>query len=175
MAAESGCWLDSQVAWSKETIPRKFQQWVLSNRKRLLVKQTPQEKKFGRAITLLQSVVGGKASRVLMFRKQKPFVIADGLVFYADFHINAFRLVVEIDGAQHHTAEGRERDEWRTRMLSAKNLQVLRFTNDYVDTHTPEELADDLIAALMKVPGRGNIKRTLSKGLRKWNRTRQSA
>ena len=49
--------------------------------------------------------------------------------FIADFYCHKARLVIEIDGSQHFSAEGKKKDEFRTEILSEYNLKVLRFTN----------------------------------------------
>jgi len=57
--------------------------------------------------------------------------------YVADFYCFAARLVVEVDGAQHYTADGVADDHVRTRYLEAAGLRVLRFTN--VDVLTQRE------------------------------------
>ena len=49
--------------------------------------------------------------------------------FIADFYCDKAKLVIEIDGSQHYTKEGREKDEFRTEILEGYNLQIIRFTN----------------------------------------------
>lgn len=49
--------------------------------------------------------------------------------YVVDFHLPAARLVVEVDGGQHLTAEGLERDRLRTDWLQRHGLEVLRFDN----------------------------------------------
>ena len=49
--------------------------------------------------------------------------------FIADFYCHKARLVIEIDGSQHYTAEGKEKDEFRTDILEGYDLKVIRFTN----------------------------------------------
>ena len=53
--------------------------------------------------------------------------------YIADFYCNAARIVIEIDGAQHFTPEGKLHDETRTETLNRYGLEVLRFTNSDVD------------------------------------------
>ena len=45
------------------------------------------------------------------------------------------RLVIELDGSQHYTEQGKEYDEQRTAILEQYGVQVLRFTNLDVDRH----------------------------------------
>ena len=49
--------------------------------------------------------------------------------FIADFYCHKVGLVIEIDGSQHYTPEGRKKDTFRTERLETYNLIVVRFTN----------------------------------------------
>ena len=53
--------------------------------------------------------------------------------FIADFYCHKTKLVVEIDGSQHFTEEGIEKDEFRTEILAGYDLKVIRFTNRQID------------------------------------------
>ena len=64
------------------------------------------------------------------FQRQKA--IGD---FIADFYCHQTNLVIEIDGTQHATLQGREKDEFRTEALNEYGLQVIRFTNLQIDTN----------------------------------------
>jgi len=44
-------------------------------------------------------------------------------------------LVIEIDGSQHRTIEGKAYDEIRTAFLESQGLKVIRFSNMKVDNH----------------------------------------
>ena len=55
--------------------------------------------------------------------------------FVADFYCHKAKLVIEIDGAQHYTEEGRERDEFRTEILTEYDLKIIRFTNRQIDNN----------------------------------------
>ena len=55
--------------------------------------------------------------------------------FIVDFYCADARLVIEIDGSQHYTEQGKEYDEQRTAILEQYGVQVLRFTNLDVDRH----------------------------------------
>jgi very-short-patch-repair endonuclease len=58
------------------------------------------------------------------FYRQKPL---GG--FVVDFYCHAARLVIEVDGGQHFTPEGREKDAARDNWLRMHGLTVLRFSN----------------------------------------------
>jgi very-short-patch-repair endonuclease len=64
----------------------------------------------------------------LTFLRQKP---VDSYI--ADFMCHAKKLIIEIDGSQHYTAEGMEYDRIRTATLEGLGFHLLRFTNDEVD------------------------------------------
>ena len=42
-------------------------------------------------------------------------------------------MVIEIDGSQHRTDEGAQKDEFRTEILEGYDLKVIRFTNQQID------------------------------------------
>ena len=49
--------------------------------------------------------------------------------FIADFYCHQAKLVIEIDGSQHFTDDGKRYDDFRTEKLDGYNLQVIRFNN----------------------------------------------
>jgi very-short-patch-repair endonuclease len=50
--------------------------------------------------------------------------------FIADFACRSSKLVVEIDGVTHQTAEEKQRDQARTLYLNEQGYCVIRFTNE---------------------------------------------
>ncbi len=52
--------------------------------------------------------------------------------FIVDFYCPQMKLVIEIDGEQHYTQEGKAYDEERTQILESYGLRVIRFTNKQV-------------------------------------------
>ena len=62
------------------------------------------------------------------FRRQKA--IGD---FIVDFYCAKARLVIELDGGGHYTAEQTEKDAFRTKELESMNLRVLRICNLDID------------------------------------------
>ena len=54
--------------------------------------------------------------------------------FIVDFYCHRAKLIIEIDGAQHFTEEGHQKDELRTVILERYGLKVVRFTNREIDT-----------------------------------------
>jgi very-short-patch-repair endonuclease len=74
---------------------------------------------------LWERLRGGRL-KGLKFRRQQ---IIDG--FIVDFYCHAAGLVIEVDGVVHR---GRaEYDAWRTQLLTARELRVLRLSNDQVE------------------------------------------
>jgi len=53
--------------------------------------------------------------------------------FIVDFYCAKARLVIEIDGNQHETKQGRAHDSERTQYLQGRGLTVLRLSNATVD------------------------------------------
>ena len=55
--------------------------------------------------------------------------------FIADFYCHDAKLIIEIDGSQHYTPEGKEKDAFRTEVLEGYDLKIIRFTNHQIDTN----------------------------------------
>ena len=53
--------------------------------------------------------------------------------FVVDFYCHSARLVIELDGSQHYTSQGKAHDEARTEILEKYGISVLRFSNKDVD------------------------------------------
>ena len=58
------------------------------------------------------------------FTRQKPLGH-----YVADFYCSSERLVIELDGDSHYTAEAQRHDDRRTAALELHGLRVARFTN----------------------------------------------
>jgi very-short-patch-repair endonuclease len=52
--------------------------------------------------------------------------------YILDFYCPAEHLAVEVDGAEHYTAEGAANDAERTAFLETHQIQVIRFENEEV-------------------------------------------
>ena len=55
--------------------------------------------------------------------------------FIADFYCYKAKIIIEIDGSQHYTKDGKEKDEFRTEILEGYDLRIIRFTNYQIDTN----------------------------------------
>ena len=53
--------------------------------------------------------------------------------YIVDFYCHSARLVIELDGSQHYTDEGKAYDQERTNTLEASGLTVIRFSNKDID------------------------------------------
>jgi very-short-patch-repair endonuclease len=72
------------------------------------------------------------------FLRQKPL---DNYI--ADFYCAELLLVIEIDGKHHLSADAREYDEYRTRVLNGYGIEVVRYTNEQILNHF-DEVEQDL-------------------------------
>ena len=55
--------------------------------------------------------------------------------FIADFYCHKAKLIIEIDGSQHFSKEGKENDSFRTEILEGYDLKIIRFTNFQIKTN----------------------------------------
>ena len=55
--------------------------------------------------------------------------------FIVDFYCHKAGLIIEIDGSQHYTSEGKESDAFRTERLERYDLTVIRFTNHQINNN----------------------------------------
>ena len=86
---------------------------------------------------LMWQLLRAKRFRNLKFRRQH--VIAPYIV---DFYCHEIGLVIELDGSQHGTDDGKEYDAERTKFLEALDLTVVRYWNHDVLGKTDLMLED---------------------------------
>ena len=94
---------------------------LLENARQLRKNMTPQEGKLWHMYL--------KTYPVKFYRQR----IIDS--FIVDFYCSQAKLIIEIDGSQHYTVEGKEYDIFRTDILEKYNLKVIRFSNIDIDTN----------------------------------------
>ena len=72
--------------------------------------------------------------------------------FIADFYCHKAKLVIEIDGSQHHTLNGKVKDEYRTEILEGYDLKIIRFTNQQINKEFYNicEYIDEVTQMLLK-------------------------
>ena len=58
--------------------------------------------------------------------------------FIADFYCASANLVIEIDGSQHFTSQGKAYDEERSRIMQQYHIKTIRFTNSDIDQRFKE-------------------------------------
>ena len=64
--------------------------------------------------------------------------------YIVDFYIAEKKVVIEIDGLQHTSAEHRKADEQRDLVLNGWGITVLRYSNDNIRNHFNAVAADIL-------------------------------
>ncbi|MCR5808680.1 MAG: endonuclease domain-containing protein [Clostridiales bacterium] len=69
--------------------------------------------------------------------------------FIVDFMIPEARIVIEIDGSQHYSEEGRARDAERDGRLNEMGFSVLRYSNDDIN-RTFEGVCIDIMIHLQE-------------------------
>ena len=134
-----------QVASTRNTMPQhlpKYTKSLIPFARKLRRDMTNAEKKLWSL--LRNNGLGAK------FRRQVPYG-----PYILDFYCVKARLVVELDGSQHYTPEGRKKDAERDAYLRNDGLEVLRFLNSEVFSN--EEGVELLIY--------GKIQDALRKGL----------
>lgn len=109
------------------------------------MKLDPQLLKFAKTMrtnatdaeSLMWQLLRNKRFMNLKFRRQH--VIAPYIV---DFYCHELALVIELDGSQHNTEDGRAYDIERTKFLEALGLKVVRYWNYEVLRRTDVILED---------------------------------
>ena len=97
---------------------------MLSYNKDLKESSKKLRKNMTNAERLLWSKLKGKQLRGLQFNRQKP--IGNYIV---DFYCLKAKLVIEIDGGQHYSRDGKQKDKARDEYMAQHGLKVLRFSN----------------------------------------------
>ena len=84
------------------------------------------------------SRIRGKQLKGMQFYRQKPI---GGCI--VDFYCPKAELVIELDGGQHYSEEGKERDIRRDEYMADMGLRVLRFSD--------REVFENLQAVIEKI------------------------
>ena len=84
------------------------------------------------------------------FLKKQPFTVNRQKVilrYIADFYIAKYKIIIEIDGAQHYDKKNIEYDKERDEFFSNQGILVLRYTNK--DIHTKfEGVCSDILRTI---------------------------
>src|SRR5579859_6507337 len=118
-----------------------------SPEKQTLARQMRQE--MTRAEKLLWQKLRRNRLAGLHFRRQQ---VIDG--FIADFYCHAATLVVEVDGEIHERQV--DYDDARDRVIAARGLMVLRFTNDRISQDLSSVAAEIRALALTRLQSRSS-------------------
>ena len=82
-----------------------------------------------------------------LFLKGLPFTVNRQKVFeyyIADFYCAKFKTVIEIDGGQHYSAEGKDKDRQRDAYFKRLGITVLRYSN-YEINRSFDEVCEDIL------------------------------
>lgn len=107
------------------------------------VANTKRARKLRRKMTLAEKKIWSELLRKdklegFRFLRQKPL---DNYI--ADFYCAELLLVIEIDGESHLSEDAKEYDEYRTKVLNAYGIEVIRYTNEEILNHI-DEVENDL-------------------------------
>jgi very-short-patch-repair endonuclease len=120
------------IAKSGEEITPAFMAWIQMNKRRLSKVFPAGERNFCRIIDKMKSRLPKRWATRLHYTRQKHFLVAPHVVFFGDFYFGNLRLLVELDGSHHSAPAAAEKDEWRSRLISAWRARTIRLTNDRV-------------------------------------------
>ncbi|MES9951065.1 MAG: DUF559 domain-containing protein [Candidatus Thiodiazotropha sp.] len=104
----------------KEPVP----DYLIENARELRKNQTDAE-------SLLWQLLRNRQIENAKFRRQHPIE-----PYILDFYCHDKKLAIELDGGQHNTDEGKDKDQKRTDFLESKGIRVLRFWNNDVLQNT---------------------------------------
>ncbi len=106
--------------------------FVENTKARYNYKLAPRAREMRREMTPAEKKLwfGFLRNAPVKFRRQRP-----AGWYILDFYCPEKKLVIEVDGAQHYTPEGREYDAIRTAYLESCGLKVVRFNNREVMTN----------------------------------------
>ncbi len=120
------------------------------------------QKQFARHLRKCQNTYEELLRQLLRNRRRcnKKFRRQHAIAIYvADFYCAEDKLIVEIDGRDHFTEQGRVHDEARDRFMHSQGIRVLRFTGKQVETEPEWVLAqiDQAFAPPSQAPHRNPI------------------
>ena len=93
-------------------------------------KMLPVARRLRREMTLSEQHLWFRFLRSYPVKIYKQRIIES---FVVDFYCAEARLVIELDGSQHYTEQGKAYDEERSSIMEGYGVEVLRFTNLEVD------------------------------------------
>ena len=93
------------------------------------------------------------------FLKHIPFTVNRQKTmddYIVDFYCAELKLVIELDGEQHYSEEGRKKDALRDEHLRLSGNTVVRFTNHEVKTNY-EGVCVEIMRVIKELTGRDDI------------------
>lgn len=115
--------LDEELLSAFDNEQKSTQVWVRENLARLRNNATKEEKRFARILYALD----------VKFISQTPFIFTKNgtrRIYFADFYIPQYGLIVEIDGVTHHKQE--EHDRVRDADFLSIGIRTIRIPNNRV-------------------------------------------
>lgn len=94
-------------------------------------KLTPNARTLRRNMTKEEKHLWFDFLRTLPVTVNRQKIIGNYIV---DFYCDKAKLVIELDGSQHYTAEGKKNDEERDRFLENLGLTVLRYSDHEINS-----------------------------------------
>ena len=120
--------------------------WLRGRAKAMRTEMTPHEKAIWRLLHEGELVA-------LNWRRQAAFG-----AYILDFVSHPARLVIEVDGAQHATAENAKHDAERSACIEAEGYRVLRFWNNEA-LMAKDGVWQSIYAAALSTPARARMER----------------
>ena len=73
--------------------------------------------------------------------------------YIADFYIPSAKLVIELDGSQHYTEEGKEYDKERDEYMRSAGITVLRYSNSDIN-YNFSGVCEDILQKSLPLAGK---------------------
>ena len=84
------------------------------------------------------------------FLKQLPVTVNRQKIignYIVDFYIDSAKIIIELDGSQHYSEEGEEKDIIRDSYFKRIGIKVLRYTNRQINERF-KDVCDDILLQL---------------------------
>lgn len=110
----------------------------------LKVKSRRLRKNMTKAERILWQQLRSHRLKGIPFRRQHP--VANRYIL--DFYCPQYKLGIEVDGSIHENSDIQANDELRTKILAAKGIRIIRFTNDTIINNIDEVITK--LASILK-------------------------
>jgi len=139
------------LAKTGEPITQAFSDWIAQTQRKLLKAFPPAERAFCRIVDKMRSRLPRCCASPLQYTRQKYFKVAPSVVFFGDFYFRNARLLVEIDGPSHSGGMAKEKDRWRSELITAWKVTTSRLTNDAVLNGDFRDIERWLVSEILQV------------------------